>query len=438
MDIVKKNLLSILCGVVALLAIASFPLIISGYQARTQAELKKRKDTYDKLAAVASKSRHLPLPPISNDPNATAPPLTVFPGPKVIDAGMAQVKQVQDQSVKLQKLVSQMNFHPLLVANSLPDAKDPFEFQRQYALQFSTVFPSMLHSATPPTGEEIQRAQEQLAQQEYQKAPKDANGEPYGKDQLDQNIQALQAKLPEKMKLEAATKHSMYMAPETALSVYPAFVAGQGVTLNPQPQDVWLAQIGLWVQQDVIKSVAELNKDSTNVNSSPVKQIVRIVVPPDMTMYVLPTATAAAGGGSDAGPANPIPTNSDTDPFPKDYTVSPTGRACNGVFDVVHFTVELNVQATDVNRVISELERNKLLTVYATNVQAVNSAFMQQLGFYFGKNPVVTLTMQCEELFLRDWTRQWMPPYIKSYLNVQEPGQQPQPQPTDQTSASNQ
>jgi hypothetical protein len=91
------------------------------------------------------------------------------------------------------------------------------------------------------------------------------------------------------------------------------------------------------------------------------------------------------------------------------------------VFDVVHFTVCMNVQASDVNKVIQGLEKNRLLTVYQSDVESVNSAAVQQDGYFFGPNPVVTLTVKCEELFLRSWTKPLMPPPIKLFLNVQEP-----------------
>ena len=79
------------------------------------------------------------------------------------------------------------------------------------------------------------------------------------------------------------------------------------------------------------------------------------------------------------------------------------------------------MQASEVNKVIQGLERNRLLTVYQSDLQAVNSLELQQDGYYFGPHPMVTLTLKCEGLFLRSWTCPPMPPAIKQYLNVQEP-----------------
>ena len=85
----------------------------------------------------------------------------------------------------------------------------------------------------------------------------------------------------------------------------------------------------------------------------------------------------------------------------------------------------LNVQVPDVERVIQELERSRLITVCQSEVQAVNSAAMQLQGYYFGKTPIITLTLRCEELFMRDWTHTLMPSTIKAYLNVDQQPAQP-------------
>jgi hypothetical protein len=237
------------------------------------------------------------------------------------------------------------------------------------------------------------------------------------------------------MKQEAATQHKMYMAPD-AMEPHPALAAGSGMT--PDATKIWYAQMMLWVDWDVAAGINELNKSSRNVDQSPVKQLVGLVIAPDDTMYAIPSAAANASSGSSSatpsatpGPASNVPANSDTDPLPKDFTISPTGRACNGVFDVVQFTVILKVNSADIGRVINELERGRLITVYQTDVQSVNSAADAQEGYLLGSNPVALITLKCEELFLRDWTKPLMPPEIQSLLNAS-----PQPAAAAQPTAS--
>ena len=423
MDIVKKNILSILCGVVAILAILAIPLYISGEQKKLNADLKSRAATYTSIQQIQGKQRHLPI--VSTDPNATAPDLAVFPGPAVIKAGEDAIAQVQQQSTDLEKAATKLNVHTPLVAGSLPVPLDQFKFQHAYNDELHTVIPQKLDAANPPTDADIK---EKIAQKEKEytdAAPKNnATGEVFDKDKLQNQIDQMHQTLPDELRRAAATEHKLYMAPEGALSADPDIATGGGMQ-SLTPEKVWLAQLGLWVQEDVADAIVDLNKDSKAVADSTVKQLIRIEVSPDRDIYVLPSGTGATGtptpAPSAAGqPASPIAANSATDALPKDFSVSPTGRVCNGVFDVVQFSVALNVQASDVNKVIQGLQRNRLLTVYQSDLQAVNSVELQQDGYYFGPHPMVTLTLKCEELFLRNWTRPLMPPSVKQFLNVQE------------------
>ena len=446
LDVAKKNWVSILFGVLALLAVVAVPTFVSSQRAVLQKSLDEEKATHDKLQALLVKQRHQPV--VSLDPDATAPEMKPFPNATVIAAGEQTIKRVQDQSLLLKDQAVRMNVHQPLVPGALPLPRDPFQFEQVYLKQFQTVFPAMLESATPPTDEEIKARADKETERLTKESPHDAaTGESINKEALQNQINQMLARLPEDMRQEAATKHRMYVAP-TALSVHPDLAGGKGLNVAPSAQSIWLAQVGLWLQQDLVNSIAELNRNSKVVETSAVKEIVGINISPGLDLYVVPGGAApggqstvdraggAGGGAGGAGPVSSVPTNGDADPIPKDYTVSPTGRTCNGIFDVVNFTVVLNVQAADLGRVIQAIERDRLLTVIQTDVQAVNSAAMRLEGYYFGKNPVVTLTMKCEAVFLRDWTRPLMPKEIKQYLNVQEPGQQPDQQAQPQASAN--
>jgi len=431
LDVSKKNWVSISLGVVMLAAVIAIPTFISSQQEALQKTLNERKTVYDNLKRLKDKDRHQPV--VSLDPDAVAPKLTAFPNQATIDAGQASIKRVQEQSLQLKDMAVSMNAHVQLLPGALPGPGDPYRFKQIYNQQFKTVLPGKLQSATPPTDEEIKnRADEQTAKITSEAPTDKATGQVYNKEALQQNITAMLARLPEEMKREAATKHKMYMPP-SALSIQPELIDQPGVNTVPDIEKIWIAQVGLWIQQDVVDAIANLNRASKKVADSPVKQLLQIYVSPDKEqLYVLPQgggATAAAGPATPgAVPASAVAANTDSEPFPRDYSVSPTGRVCNGVFDVVNFTVVMHVQAADVEQVIQEFERNRLITVYQTDITAVNSAIMQQQGFYFGNNGVVMLTMKCEELLMRDWTHKLMPPTIKAFLNVDRtPDQQQQP-----------
>lgn len=428
LEVSKRYWAIIVFCVIMIVAVIAIPLFVSGQQAQLQKQLALRKATNDQIGQVLHKQRHQPV--VSLDPDAAAPLLTEFPNDRVIAAGENAIKGVQRQSLAMKDMAAEINVHKLLLPGSLPVPADPFSFRRVYLAQFETEIPKVLQSATPPTDEEIKFRSDQETQKQTDLMPKNsATGEVYAKEVLQQNINMMLASLPEKLRQDAATQHKMYMAP-TALSMHPALAPpAQGAAIIvPDAEAIWLAQMGLWIQQDVVGAIAKLNAASTNVASSPVKQLVQLYVPTDRNLYVLPGAVqggaAAPAPAAGTAGASATPTNTDTDPFPKDYLVSVTGHVSNGVFDVVQFYVVLNVQAADVERVIQEMERNRLLTVIQSEVQSVNSAAMQLQGYYFGKTPIVTLTLKCEELFMRDWTHTLMPGTIKMFLNVdQQPAQ---------------
>jgi hypothetical protein len=424
LEVVKKRWVVISLSVVMLLAMIAVPTFVSAQQAALQKTLNERKGVYDKANGLISKQRHAPV--VTPDPDAVAPDLKGFPNQLYVDAGVAAIGKVQQQSLKLREKALEMNVHTVLVPGSLPGPGDPFRFQQIYLQQFQNVIPKALQSATPPTEEEIKIRGEAETARLTKEAPQNtATGEIFAKEVLQQNIATRLAQLSEEMRLEAANKHKLYMAPG-ALVIQPELSGQTGIP--PDMEKIWLAQMGLWVQQDVVSAIIKLDGSSKNVEESPVKQLVQIIVAPDKeSLYVIPAAIAAT---PTAGPtigdtaANPIAANTDTEPFPKDFAISPTGRVSNGVFDVVQFTVVLQVQASEVERVIQEMERNRLLTVTQTEIVAVNSAALQPQGFYFGRRGIVTLTMKCEELFMRDWTHKLMPPAIKKFLNVDQTADQ--------------
>ena len=78
MEIVKKNILSIICGVVALLAlVAVFVYPLDGFYEKLSQEAKQRADVQAKVQGLRNKIRSLPVFDLDNA--AVAPKLTQYP-----------------------------------------------------------------------------------------------------------------------------------------------------------------------------------------------------------------------------------------------------------------------------------------------------------------------------------------------------------------------
>src|SRR5262245_37479285 len=116
MDMVKKNLLSIICGVVALAAIGvAFTMLPSRANEHTT-QMEGRKPAYDQLHQLISNERQLP---IVNPDNPNQDRLPVFPSEKVIKKGEEINGQVKKESEDLRDAAKTMNEHKPLVPGAL-------------------------------------------------------------------------------------------------------------------------------------------------------------------------------------------------------------------------------------------------------------------------------------------------------------------------------
>ena len=106
MEIVKKNLVSIICGVIAIIAvIAVWP--IDGRFTALQEKANARKGVYDQLKNLLDKERHLPV--VSLDPAATPQKLEGFPTEPVITRGNEIKEKMKAQADEMFKKAVTIN-----------------------------------------------------------------------------------------------------------------------------------------------------------------------------------------------------------------------------------------------------------------------------------------------------------------------------------------
>jgi hypothetical protein len=138
---------------------------------------------------------------------------------------------------------------------------------------------------------------------------------------------------------------------------------------------------------------------------APVKRLLKIVVQPTFIM----------GSATDAPAADPNAA------LPKVITASPTGRVSNGLFDVIHFQMLVDVEAENVPLFLRTLAKNRFITAYQVDMKILDNAQKSAEGFRYGNRPVAALNVQCEILFFREWLSKYMPPLVKKQLNIQPP-----------------
>ncbi len=414
MDIVKNNWFSIVCGVVVIAAlIAAYTPLGSQVQA-LQGNLDKSAQTSRKMQELLTRHRTLPLV----DPTRTeAAELPVFPSHTVYEAGKKIVAQIHEQSLAMQDAAVKMNKHELLTKQSLPMPPSQgvqFQFRIDYTDLMSATGPQHLPKlvgpmkpGVPPTAEELTKRKQEIADkikqnrliQVGQQVPQQIQ------QAVDEEIADAQQKLPDQMRMAVAKRSLVYVDPT-------AFASDQQIqgATAPDPVDIFSAQLMLWVQQDVIAGVNECNAGSANVTVAPVKRLIKVDVQPTFVR------------------SQQVPTSGDQDaPVGKALSLSPTGRVSNPLYDVVHFTVSVDVDATKVEKFLHDFSKDRLIDVYNMNISNVDLADRLAAGFAYGDAPVVNLQMDCEALFLRHWLVAYMPPAVKQSLGIQEqaPGAEP-------------
>lgn len=437
MEIVKKNWLSLVCGLVVILALVAAYTPLGTQVQKLRAKMDHSAQTNSKMENLLNRRRTLPLV----DPTKTkAAELPAFPSKTVIADGKKIVARIHDQSLSMEnaavaidlplptsekskllasvndlknfsKLLKEAEQHVLLTPGSLPMPPGQgvqYQFQTDYTKLMSASGPgglpnlvASMRPGVPPTTDELTKAQQKIADQIKGKhlITVGNNQAPAAIQQaVDREIADAQQKLPDQMRMAVAKKSLVYVNPD-AFVPYPQI---QGTTA-PDPVDIFTAQVMLWVQQDVIAAVNECNAGSENVTMAPVKRLIKV----DVTPTFVKDSSVPTSGNPDA-------------PVGKALAVSPTGRVSNPLYDVVHFTVNVDVDARQVDRFLHDFSRNRLMNVYNVSMSNVDSADSLAAGYAYGDGPVINLQLDCEALFLRKWLVAFMPPKVKQSLGIQE------------------
>jgi hypothetical protein len=440
MELLKKNLVSVVCGLIALVAIAAVFWPITGYYTDLKGDVEKRVQVYNEFKGLLTKERKMPIP----SPEQTeGVKFEGFPTDKAAEQAKAIVEKVQAQSKGMYSTAVKINEHRVLVDGELTDSPAQWNrFRNEYLrklempnaqlnptdfkLKEYTIAKSIMEAGFAPTEPEILAARDKKAQEiDAGGVPGPGGGGFINQPQLDAMKSDQLPKVADELKLKAAQGCKLYIEP-TALDPSVLIVNPQNNIPGMQgaigPSVIWNAQIGLWIYEDVAKAIATANKsvNAKDVRESVVKHFVKIDVMDEPFKTIVPMA-----GGTEAAPA---PNADPAAPITPNFAISPTGRTTNGVYDVVPFDLTIVVDAAQIPRVLLELSRGRFITV--TNVSYVNtvdSALKKSEGFYYGDVPVVELKLRCEALFMRNWTEKMMPLPIKQGLGLaQAPQATPQ------------
>jgi hypothetical protein len=185
-----------------------------------------------------------------------------------------------------------------------------------------------------------------------------------------------------------------------------------GSSTPPTEPQIFEALIDCWFQDDVVNAILETNKGSTNVGTSPVKRLEKILVgvspssPTSLGQMFFANPPAAAG----APPAAPTAV---------DLTKDMTGRVSNSQYDVVLMNITVDLDPAYENAFIAALYRqNNGYTVLNVTTKAIDPFDAAGNGYLYGNTQVVHLDLLVEGLLFRSWTLPIMPDATKTALGI--------------------
>jgi hypothetical protein len=200
---------------------------------------------------------------------------------------------------------------------------------------------------------------------------------------------------------EQAQRINIYASPSAF--VLPQIDVNQRATLDR----AWDWQQMHWIHEDVIAFIARANgitpgQPPKGVASVPIKRL--------NTVQVWELLPAAA------------PTDPTALPVFNPFT-SVTGRSSgplsgNGLYDIRRVNVEMIVRTSEIPAILNAVGQTNFMSVLDFDVRAVDVMKDLGEGFYYGPEHVSALSLTIETVWLREWTKPFMPASVRTALGI--------------------
>ncbi len=200
---------------------------------------------------------------------------------------------------------------------------------------------------------------------------------------------------------------------------------------TPNEVALWTGQMMLWIQQDIVAAIALANgvgEPGRDVTDSVVKRLLSVRVVPGavgvrnrgglMTRLGESSQFTDAGFTPPAADAPPPTAPSADTRLPDDFSVAPTGRSSNALYDVWHVWVEIVADSQQLPEFFNALSQVNFMTVLTVEASNVNEYDALHQGFVYGQCDTVHLKLLVETIWIRDWTTRLMPATVKQLLGI--------------------
>ena len=209
---------------------------------------------------------------------------------------------------------------------------------------------------------------------------------------------------------------AIYTAPTEPFSVVPA---------TPPPPSM-ITEAGVfnwlwdyWVISDVLEAVSSANTNASSgamsIPIAPVKRVERVRV---SKMPVAPAGNPDDDQFGGRPVARPASTGSQDGPVAAPSYTGHTGGVAGASYDIR--TVELRIVASskDLPRFFDALAKTNYMTVTDVDLYEVDVWADLKEGYFYGSDHVVRAVLTIETVWLRSWTKDFMPDAVRAALGV--------------------
>lgn len=392
MDIVKKNLISIISGAVVLLAVVALYLPLGGMKDDLQAELVKSQTTAKSIADLRGATFVWPVVLSTTDKKTEQMKLPGFPNSATLAEAQKVIGKVrafsEDSLVVLVDLAS-MGRRPLTdawkaaPANAAgrvvgkahtPSGGEAYTFRTEYRKAMQGLLDE-LKAISLPTDEERKQAEKAIEEQFQKNVRVGPGGQVITDDaaarEKDAAIKAIEGGLV----ATHASAGRLYvgLAGKGGLC-YQVDVTKDGRA--PDPEELWFAQVMYWIQEDIVDAICATNQAALarlpladqNVRFSAIKHLLEILIPEEYIGAAGPISKRTASGGGGGMPPAGFGAPGGGMPGPgmgytgggssanESFQRSFTGRICCSSYDVIHFDMKVVIDPRYISDFIQRLE----------------------------------------------------------------------------------
>ncbi|MFK7759718.1 MAG: hypothetical protein AB8C13_07215 [Phycisphaerales bacterium] len=180
-----------------------------------------------------------------------------------------------------------------------------------------------------------------------------------------------------------------------------------------------------WVVSDVLSAVSLANTDPSGISLSVPDAPVKHVLSVNVSEFVVADGDADADpdnfGGSSRGGRNSASgssSNDDDASVVKSYTNRGGADQPSDSYDIRYVDMKIIASSKDLPVFFEALAKTNYMTVIDMEIEQVDVPGSLTKGYYYGDDHVVQANLKIETVWLRSWTKEFMPEAVRTALGI--------------------